>query len=189
MPRKDRAAARPGQGSWQRLIDVVLKLGGHTMLEGGDRGAHMRALDRVRTELNSGRLPHRYLDRDGEPHENDLPTDVRLLDMRFDDCIQRRADGTLQKISALSVEVFWPDEQPEKRHGPKPKDWLGAQEFLRKAIKARGEKLGKREAQMIAVRDEFFSTAKPKPPNERTLYREVVDPVRREIGLSARRGE
>jgi hypothetical protein len=103
--------------------------------------------------------------------------------MRWDNCVLRRGDGQLRRASAYMVEVFWPKE-PTKRarakphRGPKPQDWPAAREFLRRAIKARGEELSKREAQMTAVRDEYFATVSPKP-HDRTLYREVVDPVRR----------
>jgi hypothetical protein len=154
------------------------------MGEMGDRGAHMRALERLRTELNAGRLPHRYLDRDGNPHENDLPTDIRLLDMRFDNCVRRRADGTLQKISALNVEVFWPKE-PTKRAKAKPRpggrpsrDLEPAKQWLRDNIKANG--LAKQEILTERVR-EHFEQSDPPAPHTKTIETKVVRPVWREL--------
>lgn len=170
-----RTADRPQQGSWLQLSEAIRKLGGHGMAESGDRGARMRALEWVRTELNRSdgdRLQHRYLDREGRPHENDLPTDLRLEDLRFDDCVLRHR--------AYSVEVLWPEEQSAKPSGRPPRDFEPAKQWLRDYIRVNG-RTGQ-EALVAIVRDQYFRDQSP--PHDKTIETKVVRPVWRELAES-----
>jgi hypothetical protein len=131
MPRKDRRPAdRPQHGSWLPLsIALQKKVDEAGSSSPGDRH---RARELLRAELNrpdDERMRHRYLDREGKAHENDLPTDLQLEDLRFesDEVIRGRQviyvhDGRGENggprierheaIGAYGVEVFLPSQEP-----------------------------------------------------------------------------
>jgi hypothetical protein len=183
MQRKDRPAERPRQGAWLRLSIALQK----KMVEPGDR---VRALEWFRTELNrsdGNRLRHRYHDREGRPHEDDLPTDLRLEDIRFDDCVLRRGHDKLVTIRAYSIEVLWPEEQstppkppaPARHPGGRPShDWQGAQAWMREQI-AGGAPRATETVWADRVQREYFGARQPhRVPSKERIIKHVVRPVK-----------